>query len=74
MLFQIEFLRDLSDQASVCHRQELDAKTLTQAEETAWNAALFAWGQWKANAFQIRDVEHGGKIVVSGAFNLPTQL
>lgn len=72
-MFRIEYLRESTDEESVCHVQAATMETLTEAEEAAWGAALFAWRRWKATGFQIRDLERDSEIVVVEPFNLPTQ-
>ena len=72
-MFRIEYLRESTDQASVCHVQAHPTATLIEAEEAAWGAALFAWGNWRATGFQIRDLDRDGEIVVAEPFDLPTK-
>ena len=71
MRFRIEYLKESTEEHSVCHVQDLTAETVTQAEETAWNSALLAWSVWRATGFQIRDMEREGEIVMVEPFNLP---
>ena len=72
MRFRIEYLTESTDQHSVCSARDLSAETLTEAEEAAWAKALFAWGEWRANGFQIRDLDRKGEIVVLETFSLPS--
>ena len=63
MRFRIQYLTELADESSVCFTLDMVAPDSHEAEEFAWQHALQAWGTYKANALQIRNMDEGGKIV-----------
>ena len=70
MRYRIEFLKESTDEYSVCKTAEvesdLDGAELQARLEAERIKALFASG-----GFQIRDLKDGGRIVALGTFDNP---
>jgi hypothetical protein len=71
MRYRIEFLREWTEEESVCHTRSLRARDLqvVQAQAQAWSAT--ARRKFGAGAFQIRDLDKKGLIVAVEAIDGP---
>ncbi len=71
MRYRIEFLREATEEQSVCHVQSLRATdlNLVQFQAHAWSAEVQR--NFGAGGFQIRDLDDNGRIVALEAFEGP---
>lgn len=73
MRYRIEYLRETTEQGSVCHARSL-AKTnivLVQFQAHAWSAK--ARTQFGAEGFQVRDLGDNGRILMVETFEGPVE-
>ena len=63
MRYTIQYLRESTEEESVCHSVQIDARCLTDAAERAFAGAFEASTRFGAAGFQIRDARQGGGIV-----------
>jgi hypothetical protein len=72
MHYRVEFLREATEESSVCHARSLRAEDITVVamQAMAWSGrarAIFG-----AEGFQIRDLDQNGRIVALEEFDEPS--
>ena len=70
MRYRIEFLKESTDEYSVCKTAEVESD-LGGAELQAWLEAERIKPLFASGGFQIRDLTDGGRIVALEAFDNP---
>ncbi len=69
MRFTIQYLRESTEEDSVCHTVMSKAQTLEDAGDEAFAAAFSANTIFGACGFQIRDARRGGEVVALEAID-----
>lgn len=71
MHYRVEFLREPTEELSVCHARSLraDDVTIVAMQALAWSGR--ARSVFGAEGFQIRDLDQNGRIVAVEEFDEP---